>query len=265
VTGRRARLGLAAVAVAVAATLASLAAGQAQAETIVSGLNRNSVAITADFTGSDLLIYGAVRRDAPPPDGPPLEVIVTVEGPSAPLILRRKERVNGIWINNAQVRIDRAPSFYVVTTTGPLSRILSETENIRHRIRVPNAIRAVGISAEAEAAQQFVEALIRLRTEAGAYGLRQGAVTLTEDTLFRADVALPANLTEGEYKVRMFLTRAGRVVAVQERLVGVRKAGLERLIFNAAQEQPALYGLFAILMAAGAGWAASALFRLIRS
>ena len=32
---------------------------------------------------------------------------------------------------------------------------------------------------------------------------------LTDDTLFRADVMLPANLTEGDYKVRMFLLRDG--------------------------------------------------------
>ncbi|MEO5614635.1 MAG: TIGR02186 family protein, partial [Cypionkella sp.] len=65
-------------------------------EALVSGLSQNRVQITANFDGSEILIYGAVKRDAPAPDGPPLEVIVTVEGPSTALIIRRKERVAGI-------------------------------------------------------------------------------------------------------------------------------------------------------------------------
>jgi hypothetical protein len=49
----------------------------------------------------------------------------------------------------------------------------------------------------AELRAEHDEALIRIRQASGAYGLREGAVTLSQDTLFRADVALPANLTEG--------------------------------------------------------------------
>jgi hypothetical protein len=47
--------------------------------------------------------------------------------------------------------------------------------------------------------------------------------------------------------------------------VGVRKEGLERLLFNLSREQPLIYGLLSLFMAAGAGWAASAGFRILRS
>jgi uncharacterized protein (TIGR02186 family) len=89
-------------------------------------------------------------------------------------------------------------------------------------------------------------------------------VSLTDETLFRADVALPANLTEGDYRVRMFLTRGGTVVDFREEVINVRKEGLERFIHNLAHEQPLLYGLLSLLLAVGAGWGASAAFRLIR-
>lgn len=248
----------------VAAMLAMLAvSAPLPAETIVSGLSQNRVSITADFDGSEILIYGAVKRDSPPGDGP-LDVIVTVQGPSAPLIIRRKERVAGIWINNAQVRIDQAPSFYVIATTGPLPEILNRTENLRHKISIASAIRAVGISDEAERAPDFIEGLMRLRLADGSYGVKEGAVELNEDTLFRADILLPANLTEGDYLVRLYLTRAGKVVATQERVIGVRKEGLERFIFRMAHDAPMLYGIAAITIAALAGWAASTAFRLMR-
>lgn len=244
---------------------ALMLAPQARAqETIVAGLSQSRISITANFDGSEILIFGAVKRETPPPEGP-LEVIVTVEGPSAPLVIRRKDRVSGIWINDASVRIDSAPGFYAVATTAPQDQVLKQTDDLRHRITVPRAIRAVGTTAEADAAESFIEALLRIRKAEGVYRLEEGAVSLTDATLFRTDVVLPANLTEGEYRVRMFLTRQGRVVDWQEQVIDVRKAGLERLLFRMSQDQPLLYGLLALAIAALAGWGASELFRRIRT
>lgn len=254
---------------AIALLLLSAAAVRAEtvaetpAETIVAGLSHASVAITADFTGEEILVYGAVKREAPAPQGP-LHVIVTVEGPAAPVVVRRKARQFGIWANSEAVRIDRAPTFYAIAATGPLSAILSETDNLRHQIAIPKAIRAVGIAAEAADSPAFLEALIRIRAAEGRYALAEAGVELTQDTLFRADVRLPANLTEGEYRVRMFLLRDGRVVARQEQAIPVAKAGFERWVANLAREAPLVYGLLSLVMAVAAGWGAAAAFRLIR-
>ena len=46
----------------------------AQSEEIVLGLSRDEVAITATFDGSDVLIFGAIKREAPAPDTGPLQV-----------------------------------------------------------------------------------------------------------------------------------------------------------------------------------------------
>lgn len=246
--------------------LLALALPAAAQERIVAGMSQNRVSITADFDGSEILIYGAVKRDAPPPEGRgPLEVIVTVEGPSTPVAVRRKDRVAGIWLNNAEVRVDSAPSFFALATTGPLGHILSDTDNLRYGITIERVIRAVGITAEAEEAGEFLLGLLRVRTNEDRYRVLQGKVELTEDTLFRTDIVLPSNLTEGEYKVRLFLLRDRKVIAHQERVIGVRKEGLERWIFNLAKEQPLLYGLLSLLMAVVAGWGASAAFRLVRA
>ena len=238
--------------------------GEAPVETIVSGLSQNRVSITADFDGSEIIVYGAVRRDSPPPDSR-LDVIITIEGPATPLTVRRKDRVWGIWVNNAAISVDSAPSFYAVATTGHLNDILSATENLRQGITIDRVVRAVGITAEADASEAFIDAMMRVRTAEGRYRRMENRVQLTEQTLFRTDVVLPANLTEGIYKVRLFLLRDGKVVANQERQIGVRKAGLERLIYNMAQEQPLLYGLVSLVLAALSGWLASAAFRLFRA
>lgn len=237
---------------------------RAQGEEIVSGLSQNRVAITANFDGSEILIYGAVKREAPAPTGAPLEVIITVEGPSIQLVIRRKERVAGIWVNTSSVTVDAAPSFYAVATTGLVDDILSDTDDLRYRITLPHAIRVIGGASEAASVDEFIAALERIRSNEDIYRLLQGQVQLAEETLFRTDVTLPANLIEGDYKVRMFITRDGQVIDQMERVIGVRKTGLERTLYIMAHEQPLLYGLISLVMAAVAGWAASAGFRLLR-
>ncbi len=234
------------------------------AEKIVAGLSQNRVSITANFDGSEILIYGAVKRDEPAPTTSRLEMIITVQGPALPLVIRRKEKMAGIWLNASSVNIDAAPSFYAVASTGPLAEILSSTDDLRNRITIPLAIRAVGISAEAANAPDFIDALLRIRLAEDSYRIAEGTVQLVEETLFRTDVVLPANLTEGNYRVRIFLLREGHVVDTQERIIGVRKTGLERFLFNLAHERPFIYGVASLVMAAVAGWAASAGFRYLR-
>lgn len=236
----------------------------APGESIVAGLSQNRVDITANFSGSEILIYGAVKREAPPPDDKPLHVIVTVEGPPSALTIRRKDRVAGIWINDAEVTIDQAPSFYAVAATGPLGLILSRTEDQRHKISLPGSIRAVGISAQASESRAFVDALLRIYEAEGRYRLSEDTVRFSQSTLFRTDVVLPANLTEGDYRVRIFLVRGGAVVDTLERVIGVRKKGLERQIWNLAHDQPLAYAALALIIAIASGWGASEVFRRLR-
>ena len=239
-------------------------AALAEGEEIVSGLSQNRVEITANFDGSEILIYGAVKREAPAPKGAPLQVIITVEGPSTPLVIRRKERRAGIWVNTSSITVDAAPSFYAVSTTGPIDKILSGTDDLRFKITLPHAIRAVGSASEASGSKEFLDALARIRSTDESFRLLENRVQLVDETLFRTDVALPANLTEGNYKVRMFITRSGRVIDSMERVIGVRKTGLERTLYIMAHQQPFLYGVISLALAAVAGWAASAGFRLLR-
>ena len=181
------------------------------AEEVVPGLSEDRIEITANFSGSDLLIYGAVKRDAPAPTTGPLDVIITVQGPSSPVTVRRKARVAGIWVNTDSVAIDSAPSFYAIATTRPFADIISDTEDLRHSISIPRAIRSVGAPQTISDSQTFTEALIRLRRESGMYELHEGTVRLAQDTLFRTNIELPANLVEGVYKTRMFLVRGKKV------------------------------------------------------
>jgi len=245
-----------------AALLFLLFALPAAAEEVVAGLSQNRVSITTSFDGSEILIFGAVKREAPVPADGPLHVIVTVAGPSEPVTVRRKDRRFGIWVNTEAAEVDAAPTFYAVATSGAWSEVISGVEDLRHKVSIPRAIRSVGLGVEG--GEDFVEALIRIRTRQDRYQLLMGEVEVTEDTLFRTSIALPANLTEGDYAARFFLTRGGRVLDTYETVIDVRKVGLERFLFTLAHERPLAYGLMSLAIAIAAGWGASAFFRFIR-
>ena len=89
---------------------ALLCALPALAEEVVLGLSSDQVSINTNFDGSEILIFGAVKREEAIPDTPRLQVIVTVAGPSRPITVRRKEKRFGIWINTDAVEVDHAPS-----------------------------------------------------------------------------------------------------------------------------------------------------------
>lgn len=237
----------------------------AHAEEVVLGLSRDQVSITTRFDGSEILIFGAVKREAPIPQGSPLEVVITVAGPSQPVLVRKKDRVLGIWVNTEAVEVDLAPSFYAVASTGPLADILSDVEDLRHKITVPRAIRSVGAPDTIKDSAAFTEALIRIRSNRDLYQSLEGGVALDQQTLFRTAIRLPANLTEGEYNTRIFLLRDGQLVSTYETSIDVRKVGLERWLYSLSRQQPILYGLMSLAIAIAAGWGASAVFRLIRT
>lgn len=231
-------------------------------ENIVAGLSQNHVAITATFVGSEILIFGAVKRETPAPDTSDLNVVVVVEGPSHPLTVRRKAKRFGIWLNAESVEVEAAPSFYAVATSGPFSEVISAAEDETRSISIPKSIRILG-GDEAANVREFAEAVVRVRTKQGLYSVSEGSVKLAEDTLFDTRISLPSNLTEGLYRARIYLTRDATVIAEYATEIDVRKVGLERWVYNLAHEQPLIYGLMSLAIAIAAGWGASTAFRMI--
>ncbi|MEO1641263.1 MAG: TIGR02186 family protein [Pseudomonadota bacterium] len=234
----------------------------AKAEEIVLGLSRDEVAITATFEGSDILVFGAIKREAPADADSQLGVIVTIAGPDQPVMVRRKDRRLGIWVNTDAVEVDAAPSFYAVASSGPMRDVLKDTEDLRHRITIPRIIRSVG--AEIDNSLDFTNALIRIRAGQELYQVQEGAVSVDQETLFRTAITLPANLTEGDYEAHIFLTRDGVVVDDYVTTIPVQKVGLERWLYNLAHDNALIYGLMSLAIAIASGWLASAAFSLLR-
>jgi len=142
---------------------------------------------------------------------------------------------------------------------------LSETEDLREKISIENAVRSVGAPSDVTDSASFSEAVIRIRRNSNLYQLLEGEVALDQQTLFRTAIDMPSNLTEGDYTTRIFLTRGGEIISKYETTIEVRKVGLERWLFTLSRQNPVLYGLMSLAIAIAAGWGASAAFQLARN
>jgi uncharacterized protein (TIGR02186 family) len=235
----------------------------AAAEEVVADLSQDRVSISTSFDGSEILVFGAIKREAPAPEDPPLAVIVTVAGPDQSVVVRRKDRVAGIWVNVEGIEVEQAPSFYAVASSAPLGEALSQTEDLRWRITTRQKLRAVGAASMAADAPAFLDALVRVREADGLYARAEESVELRDATLFSTEIALPSALTEGNYVARIFLTRGGAVIDNYETTIFVQKVGLERFIYTLAHERPLAYGILSLAIAIAAGWLASTVFRYL--
>jgi len=234
-------------------------------ETVVTGLSKDNISLNATFDGSELFVFGAIRREAPiPEDAGDLDIVITVKGPTGTVVVRRKSWRFGIWVNTAAVKVREAPSFYAIASTRPLPRILSETESLRYGIGMAQAVRKVASHPDIPDTQPFADAVVRLRSKEHLYTQLDGAVSVAEETLFQVALELPANLVEGRYLAEFFLVRNMEVVHKGETEIVVEKTGMQRWLYNLSQQDPLIYGLLSVALALIAGWMAAAAFRLAR-
>lgn len=239
-------------------------ANNAIAERLVAQLSKEEVAITANFDGSEIFIYGAIKHDVSDKIISPLEVVITVSGPTEKLYVRKKSKHALIWLNTETIEIDSAPSFYAVASTGNLKEIINNTENLKHKISIREVIRSIGNPETIKNPTDFTEGLIRIRNQNNLYQDLDNSISLTDETLFATTINLPSNLVEGEYTIRFLLARDGKVIDQLSTTIPVNKVGLERWIFDLSRQQPLIYGLLSLFIAIFAGWLASAVFRYIR-
>lgn len=244
------RLAIAAVTVAVAA-----APQHAWGQGLEADLSSHLIAISTDFTGTEVVLFGAIAE--------PGDVAVVVQGPPEQVVVRRKSQVAGIWMNRSDMTFGNVPSFYSVATTRAIETFADERLLEREGIGLDylrlEPIDAGGASAEEIAT--FRDALIRAKQRDELYAIDTGQVSFRQVLLFRTTVSFPANVPTGQYLIRVFLIRDGRVVTAQTTPLFVSKIGVGSLIFAFAQDYAAAYGLAAIVVAVLAGWLASMMFR----
>jgi uncharacterized protein (TIGR02186 family) len=248
---------LAAVALA-AASLALM--GQAK-PVLVPDVSARRIEIRYSFTGAQLLLFGAILypRGRIPAHDP--DIAVVLRGPVQPILVREKQKIAGIWMNADSARFRSAPSYYAVASSKPISKLLDERTAAIYEVGLQNLQLSPGSGAIPERARHFEAGLIDLRKKRRVYYEDPHGVEITEGVLYRARITIPSQVPVGTYSAETFLIQDGRVLAVATRDIYIGKTGFERWVSLVARRHEGLYGLAAVIMSLGLGWAAAVVFR----
>jgi uncharacterized protein (TIGR02186 family) len=232
-------------------------------EGIQIGLSTDRVTITADFSGADLTIFGSLE-DADPQVARQgrYDVVVVLEGPARPVVVRRKDRVLGVWINLESETFDNVPVSYSVASTRPLQDITKPESYKQLSLGTSNIYMQ-----PAEAGQnpltiaEFTKALRQRKTATGLYSENVGGVQFLSQNLFRATVRLAPDVPVGTHKARAFLFKNGLFVKESSAQLEIRKSGFEQTIFRLAHNHGFFYGFLSVSLAMVTGWLGRVAFR----
>ncbi|MEM9331860.1 MAG: TIGR02186 family protein [Pseudomonadota bacterium] len=237
----------------------------ASMEKLQMGVSVDLVPVSSGFSGQDIVIFGSIENaeQAPLYRGE-YDVIVEVIGEMEEAVVRKKERIGGIWVNAAAREYTGVPSYYSVLSRNNLGEVsdLSVLNNMG--VGVDNLkARPVdrGNIQEFLTQGEFSSALRRIRIEQGLFSEDSAALEQLSPSLFRATLSLPPNVPIGVHTVKAYLFRDGKKLDEIENSFQVRKVGFERWMYDFAHNQSLLYGIMCVFLAIFTGWAANAIFR----
>ena len=233
-----------------------LLAWPAHAEDLVSGISQDVIRITSNYTGTSIVVFGAIER---PLGADGRDIVVVVRGPDTSMTVRRREHIAGVWVNSDAARLIGMPAYYYMASTRPLKEIATPASLTNYGIGVKHLVPQRIVSHHDP--QLFQDAALRHLERQNLYSEAPGSIDFLSESLFRTRVPVPAGVARGQYNVEVYLFRGGQVVSAQSTPLFVDQTGLERRLFNFANNDPITYGLAAVAMAMLLGWISSVLFR----
>jgi uncharacterized protein (TIGR02186 family) len=254
-------------AIAAAALAVLIASGAAaSAERLVATLSRHQVLVNSSFTGTSIVLFGTIEPDTPASRRRTTgyDLVVTVTGPKQTLVARKKERLLVIWTNMDSRTFVNVPSYLAVLSTQPFEQFATADMIRQQRLGIYDVLLPERVGPDIGnpgRGDEFLTQLVRLKTEHQLYSQKTNGVTLLTPTVFRTEIALPAEAQIGNYDVDIKVFADRQIVARGPSAFEIVKVGFEQFVATAAREYGFLYGLAAAMMAMVTGWFAAVVFR----
>lgn len=230
---------------------------------LVPEVSQHEVALQQGFTGTELLLFGAILSPEGSRAAQEYDIVVVLRGPTQSVVLREKQKVAGLWINAASTQLRSAPGYYAIASSRPIADIVDDKTAAIYELGLKwlqlSPIGAIDPDEQA----RFAAGLVDLNRRNGLYREEEGGVKINEQVLYQARIGLPSRVPTGTYTAETYAISKGRVVASATSQVEVRKLGVERAIADFSANYGFAYGLLAVAVSVAMGWLAGRLFALI--
>ncbi len=232
----------------------SLPIGQVQATDFAIETASDHIDITVGFNGSSIELFGDRREKD-------TDVAIVVEGPEKDVTIWKKGRVMGTWINMQFVKFDNASAYYNYALS---------TQNVDEELAAVFLENGIGhdaffkkieekTSRKLENTEEFKEAFLKKKKALGIFFEEPAEMKFITDNFFRVSFDIPASAPTGNYKIRSFLIRNGKVLEENLNLIKVEQVGLNALVYRSSRDYSLIYAITCIFLAMFSGWLVSVL------
>ena len=230
---------------------------------LVPEVSQHEIRVRQGFTGTELLLYGAILDPQGRRAQTPYDIVVVLKGPTEPILVREKAKKLGVWVNAQSTAFRSAPSFFAVASSRPVREIVDDRTAAIYELGLDFLQLSPGGAINPAEQERFTAGLVDLRRRLGLYREDGNGVTISDGVLYQARIAVPSNVITGRYTAETFAIAEGRVIASAVAEVEVQKQGFERFVAQQADQSSFLYGLFAVALSLVMGWLAGRVFTLV--
>lgn len=233
----------------------------AAANDVVTDCSKDQIQVGITYRGDRIEFFGTLGSSGAD------AVIVKLESPAETVKLNQKGRVGPVWMNVKQHTVENVPFLYQISASDRLDRILSAELEQKlgigfQALQEQMVIHTTKGQAEPADAEIVFQGLLKLKQKDGLYKIdEENRIKVKQGVLFRHCITFPAASKEGDYLVKTYLFRQGRLLQTVTDTIHVQKVGLEAKLVRWAQERPKLYGLAAVVIALGAGLLVGFIFK----
>jgi hypothetical protein len=209
-----------------------------------------TIRIGSFFSGGRVTVRGIV------PAGE--RVALRVLGPRDTLVLMKKGRVWGLWMNVGQIAFKDIPKVYLLWTSAPLNLLSTEAGLRSWKLDFPSLLAGALPQKNPEEEALLLRELVKLKEEDQLFHIAEGAVqtkVLEPDAWEEVDavLTLPAKIEPGDYALEMIAFRDGQGRLIQASTLEVSLSGFPALVANLSVHQGWWYGILAVIIATLSG------------
>ena len=237
---------------------------------LVIGSDQEEIYIDANFSGEDLLVFGAFYSDPSQSRDSKSDILIEVIGPIEDVSLRKKDSYFGFWLNSKSVIFRDVPGFYYLSSTSELTdeflinNQIGLLEKKSEMIDWSSLTTDWGSIINENEKEEFYNALIRTKQDDSLYKQVSDEIEIIDGNLFRSYIDIPNTVPVGEYNVNLYLIIDNEVSREYSYNFMVTRVGIEEAIYSFSKNYPFFYGLISLVIAIFIGWSGAEIFKRFR-
>ena len=186
------------------------------------------------------------------------KVALRIVGPREDVVLFKKGRVGGLWMNVGEITFKEIPQVYLLWTSGAMSSLGPGDPSLSLGLDYPSFLsRALG-DLDHEKKMTLIQEFVKLKESEKLYGIFEKTVQIKPKEggdweLVDTSILLPSRINPGTYTLELITVKDRNARLLYSSPIQVHLVGIPALVSVLASRRALLYGILAVLIATVSG------------